>query len=346
MTTTQGRAWKFATAGLTTVSLVLLFSLRYVGLYSHQALAVVLVAGLLWVILGRGGLAWKGRLRSGLRRASWLNRNRAEIADTLGRAGFWTIATVACLWVFPRSTDLLPIMAAVGGIGVLRVAATFVAPPGSNRPVAFVMVVAATLLLFDLGRSFQRDEASMQIAPPFNGEWLVVQGGPSPLQNHHLSAYNQHFAVDLVRLVDGYIFDSSGETEGNAALYGWDQPLLSPADGRIAFTRDDMEDADGAGTVDESADAAGNQIVIELDNGLFVLLAHLQHGSVRVREGDPVRVGDELARIGNSGNTTLPHLHLQVQTHVDIWDPDNLSVPFAFDTDGRVPIRNDRIRGR
>ncbi len=90
---------------------------------------------------------------------------------------------------------------------------------------------------------------------------------------------------------------------------------------------------------------AGNQIVIELVNGLFVLLAHLQHGSVRVREGDLVRVGDELARIGNSGNTTLPHLHLQVQTHVDIWDPDNRSVPFAFDTDGRVPIRNDRIQG-
>lgn len=345
MTTTQGRAWRIATAALTTVALVLLFSLRYVGLYSHQALAVVLVVGLVWAILGRGGLVWKDRLQSGLRRMFRLNRNRAEIADTVGRAGFWAIATAACLWVFPRSTELLPIIAVVGGIGTLRVAATFIAPPGSNRPVTVVMVVAAALLLYDLGRSFLRHDASVRLAPPFEGEWLVLQGGSSPLQNHHLSAYNQHFAIDLARLVDGHIFDGSREGEGNAALYGWGQPLLSPVDGRVAFTRDDMEDADGAGTVTETADAAGNRIVIELEDGLFVLLAHLQHGSVRVQEGDPVRIGDELARVGNSGNTTLPHLHLQVQTHLDLWEPDNLSVPFAFDSDGRVPVRNDRVRG-
>ena len=83
--------------------------------------------------------------------------------------------------------------------------------------------------------------------------------------------------------------------------------------------------------------------MIELDNGLFVVLAHLQLGSLRVRNGDAVRKGDALARVGNSDNTTMPHLHLQVQTHVDLWDPDNRSVPFAFDTSGRVPVRNDRI---
>ena len=42
----------------------------------------------------------------------------------------------------------------------------------------------------------------------------------------------------------------------------------------------------------------------------------------------------------------MPHLHLQVQTHVDLWDPDNRSVPFAFEPDGRVMARNDRAGGR
>ena len=46
---------------------------------------------------------------------------------------------------------------------------------------------------------------------------------------------------------------------------------------------------------------------------------------------------------GNSGNTTLPHLHLQVQTHADIWDPDNRSVPFGFEPDGRVLARTGRV---
>ena len=205
------------------------------------------------------------------------------------------------------------------------------------------MVTAGAVLLVDLGRTFVRGSAAVQIAPPFEGEWLVAQGGLSPLQNHHLTAYNQRFAIDLVRLENGYILDTSGEAQGNRAVHSWGQSLLSPADGRVVFTRDNMEDAEGVGTADRTADAAGNVIVIELDNGLFVVLAHLQLGSLQVRNGDAVRKGDALARVGNSGNTTMPHLHLQVQTHVDLWDPDNRSVPFAFDTSGRVPVRNDRI---
>ena len=94
-----------------------------------------------------------------------------------------------------------------------------------------------------------------------------------------------------------------------------------------------------------AADAAGNVTVIELESGQFVVLAHLRQGSLQVENGDSVQTGDMLARVGNSGNTTMPHLHLQVQTHSDLWDPENRSVPFAFDTDGRVPVRNDRVRG-
>ena len=39
----------------------------------------------------------------------------------------------------------------------------------------------------------------------------------------------------------------------------------------------------------------------------------------------------------------MSHLHLQVQTHLDLWDPDNRSVPVAFEPDGRVLARNDRV---
>ena len=80
--------------------------------------------------------------------------------------------------------------------------------------------------------------------------------------------------------------------------------------------------------------------------GLFVVLAHLRHGTVQVSEGDLVREGDPLALLGNSGNTTMPHLHLQVQTHVDLWDPDNRSVLFAFEAVGHILARNDRVEGR
>jgi murein DD-endopeptidase MepM/ murein hydrolase activator NlpD len=56
----------------------------------------------------------------------------------------------------------------------------------------------------------------------------------------------------------------------------------------------------------------GNHVVIEIGRGLFVFYAHLKKGSLTVRTGDRVPAGKELGRLGNSGNTSAPHLHLQV----------------------------------
>ena len=118
----------------------------------------------------------------------------------------------------------------------------------------------------------------------------------------------------------------------------------APWPGTVVVAFDRMPDSQGANFVTDPADAAGNVIVIETDTGLCVVLAHLRHGTSRVSEGDRVREGDPLALVGNSGNTSVPHLHLQVQTHHDLWDPDNRSVPFAFEPEGRVLTRNDRVR--
>lgn len=339
------RAWKTTIAALTIVALAFLLALRFVGLYSHQALAVALMVGVVWAILGRGGIVWKGRLRAELHRAIHVKWDRQEFRNAIGRASFWGITTATCLWVFPRSAELLTIIAVLGALGVFRIAISFITPLQSYTPVTVVMVLAGAVMLVDLGRTVFRVPAVVEIAVPFQGEWLVAQGGSSPLQNHHLAAFNQHFAVDLVRLDNGYIYDGSGDTDGNAAVYGWEQPLRSPVNGHVVFARDDMEDAEGVGTVTTATDSAGNAVVIELESGLYVVLAHLRHESLQVDTGDLVRTGDFLAQVGNSGNTTLPHLHLQVQTHVDMWHPDNRSVPFAFETDGRVPVRNDRVSG-
>lgn len=64
-----------------------------------------------------------------------------------------------------------------------------------------------------------------------------------------------------------------------------------------------------------------------------------------VEEGAEVQVGEPIARVGSSGNTTLPRLHLQVQTHPDAWDPENRSVLLAFGRTGAVLSRNDVVTG-
>lgn len=74
---------------------------------------------------------------------------------------------------------------------------------------------------------------------------------------------------------------------------------------------------------------AGNHVVIAIgSDGPFVLLAHLQRGSVRVQQGQPVSAGVPVALCGNSGNSTEPHLHLQVIDFMD-WTRAR-GVPFAF----------------
>jgi murein DD-endopeptidase MepM/ murein hydrolase activator NlpD len=72
----------------------------------------------------------------------------------------------------------------------------------------------------------------------------------------------------------------------------------------------------------------GNHVVLDLGNGTYALYAHLQHGSLTIREGDRVTAGQPLARCGNSGNSTEPHLHFQL---MDGPDPDTArGTPFTW----------------
>lgn len=72
-------------------------------------------------------------------------------------------------------------------------------------------------------------------------------------------------------------------------------------------------------------------------NGLQIEVAHLQRGSVRVKVGQNIHLGDGLGLVGNSGNTSEPHLHIHAV------DPQtNEGVPITFD--GRYPVRNSLFR--
>ena len=175
----------------------------------------------------------------------------------------------------------------------------------------------------------------------------MLQGGPSPLVSHHLIAYNQIYALDLVALDDkGHIFvEGADPADPNGQWVSWDQPYVSPIAGTVVAARGDVADASGVHMETERDAAVGNHLILKTADGYFVVLAHLQQGSLQVEVGDTVAPGDPLARCGNSGNTTSPHLHLQVQTHLDPWHEDNRSVPFAFEAGGRALRRNARVTG-
>jgi murein DD-endopeptidase MepM/ murein hydrolase activator NlpD len=164
------------------------------------------------------------------------------------------------------------------------------------------------------------------LAAPFRGEWLVVNGGRSSLINIHYRLASQRDALDLELLVNGK--ERTGDRQKWASFPSWGQTLYAPADGKIVKVVNDLDD-NPVGHA-EGDHPAGNHVVIDMGNGRFVLLAHLQKGSVLVSSGESIRIGQPIAKCGNSGNTSHPHLHLQAQNGPDFSAPDLKTYPILF----------------
>lgn len=178
------------------------------------------------------------------------------------------------------------------------------------------------------------------IALPVSGTWRVSQGHACE-SNHRRGRLGGEFAWDLVAVNESGRsgspgFDSSRRNE-DSATFG--RPVLAPVAGQVVFVADGVDDNDELKefprrTLVESARAPrwifGNHLVLDAGRGVFVLIAHLKKDSIVVRPGASVREGDLVARAGNSGNTMLPHVHVQVMDRADPTDPGASGVPALF----------------
>ena len=77
----------------------------------------------------------------------------------------------------------------------------------------------------------------------------------------------------------------------------------------------------------------GNYVAINHE-GTIVYLAHMMKGSLLVKKGDLVKVGQPIGKVGNSGNTSEPHLHMHAQK-------ESQGVPITFN--GKFLVRNTVI---
>lgn len=77
------------------------------------------------------------------------------------------------------------------------------------------------------------------------------------------------------------------------------------------------------GTVIDSGPAQGfgNWIRIRHEDGSISVYGHMQANMIYVREGQPVRCGDNIAGIGSEGQSTGPHLHFEIHTSGGPIDP-------------------------
>ena len=169
-------------------------------------------------------------------------------------------------------------------------------------------------------------EKALVLDAPFPGRWRVAAGGPWPGENHHLVASDQRYAYDFLR--------------ADAPSFG--SPIFAPADGVVAAVRDGMRDREPRRRLhEERRRPFGNYVAIDTGSG-FVMLCHLRCGSVRVAAGDAVRAGEEVGRCGNSGNTTVSHLHLHAQDRAGEAPFVAQGVPVAFRDGERVRVLNVR----
>jgi hypothetical protein len=163
---------------------------------------------------------------------------------------------------------------------------------------------------------------SVILAPPLSGRnWLAANGpaNDSPHRRAIIAAGGepmiaQRFAIDFVQVIGESTFD--GDAENNAAYHAYGAEILAVADGVVASSHDgiieNVPGLDSRAVEITLETVAGNHVILDLGDGRYAFYAHLQPGSLRVGDGDSVRVGDVLGLVGNSGNSTEPHLHFHV----------------------------------
>ena len=215
---------------------------------------------------------------------------------------------------------------AVGQFGVLFVHVPLAT--SANVPRAIAHRVNGLLLLqpsrefaITVGETPVIDANPVLLGPPLIGKGYLAGDGCCDTIRHVRAllplngrfALAQRFAIDWEQADEQNLLVKGDRSNvRNYTIYGKD--VIAVADGTVVATRNDLPDQppgklpDGL-PIDE---ADGNFVVLDIGNGAFALYAHLQRASVKVTAGSKVKSGDLLGKVGNTGNTSAPHLHFHV----------------------------------
>ncbi|WGW11290.1 M23 family metallopeptidase [Saxibacter everestensis] len=193
--------------------------------------------------------------------------------------------------------------------------------------------------------------SAVAVALPFDGQWLVQNTPARRVPSHGLDVLGQRYAIDFVavdelgRTAPTRDWRTALSTEPPERFFGFGLPILAPVGGIVVQTHDGELDHRArrsqlalipyalgqVARLRQGPNAlAGNRLVIrDRVSGMFVALVHLRAGSLQVGIGDEVAKGQPLAECGNSGNSTQPHVHLQVMDSADIHLAQGVPVVFT-----------------
>lgn len=132
---------------------------------------------------------------------------------------------------------------------------------------------------------------------PMNGNWVIPE----------------RWAVDYIKLTSGNKV-ATGDINDLNNWPGYNQDLLAVSDGTVIKVVDQYENLAIGGVLENMSleNLGGNYVLIDIGNGYTAFYAHAIKGTVKVKEGDKVKRGQVIGKLGNSGNSTGPHLHFHI----------------------------------
>lgn len=167
------------------------------------------------------------------------------------------------------------------------------------------------------------DEAPRVFRPPLDGQGWFVANAPGPTSRHRRSVQviegrrhmAQRYALDFVRVL-GPEGTHAGDPLDNTSYHAYGAPVLAMAAGEVIEVVDGIAEnvpgRDSRAVEMNLETLAGNAVVVDHGEGYVATYAHLIPGRLEVAVGHRVEAGATLGYIGNSGNSTEPHLHLHV----------------------------------
>lgn len=178
------------------------------------------------------------------------------------------------------------------------------------------------------------DEAIELTFPLKDGTYYIGQGGNHTQMNYHQAYAPQQYALDILK-INKLGFRAKGLSPKELEKYQiYDDNLYSPCNGKVVETESELPDLIPPET--DAENATGNHIAMACENtDATVYIAHMQHDSVKVSENETVKKGQKIGKVGNSGNTSEPHLHIHAEK-------DGEGIPIRFN--GKFLVRNNLVR--
>ena len=222
----------------------------------------------------------------------------------------------------------------------------------ASKPATLRHVITVGELTQQGGSVTVSSQPPVAIGPPLKGDGWAALNGPAKSTGHRRALVTiegglhiaQRFAIDWLRIgPNGRSFD--GDAKDNKSYFAYGQDVIAVADAPVVAIKDGIpENIPGPASraVPITLETVGgNYVVLDLGGGRFAFYAHLQPGSVRVKVGDRVKRGQLLGLVGNSGNSTEPHLHFHVSNGISPLGSEGL--PYAIVGRTGMPLQNDRV---